>query len=67
MVPCLQAEMEPDQYGRHTIQNIYWDTDNYTLLRASLEKPVYKEKLRVRSYGIPKADDKVFIELKKKV
>ncbi len=53
LVQRLGPEMEPDQYGRHTIQNIYWDTDNYALLRASLEKPVYKEKLRVRSYGIP--------------
>jgi len=66
LVSCLRAEMEPDQYGRHTIQNIYWDTDTFTLLRASIEKPVYKEKLRVRSYGVPKADDKVFVELKKK-
>lgn len=32
----------------------------------SLEKPVYKEKLRLRSYGIPKAKDPVFLELKKK-
>ncbi|HML49005.1 MAG TPA: polyphosphate polymerase domain-containing protein [Clostridia bacterium] len=66
LVQRLRTEMEPDPYGRHTIQNVYWDTDNYALLRASLEKPVYKEKLRVRSYGVPKAGDKVFIELKKK-
>lgn len=55
-----------DDYPRYTLCNIYYDTDDYRLIRASLEKPVYKEKLRVRSYGVPSADDRVFIELKKK-
>lgn len=56
----------PDQYGKSTISNIYFDTPDYRLIRASLEKPVYKEKLRLRSYKTPGADDTVFIELKKK-
>lgn len=55
-----------DAYGRHTICNIYFDTDNYELIRASLEKPHYKEKLRLRSYGVPQNCSQVFIELKKK-
>ena len=55
-----------DDYGTYTIGNIYYDTDDYRLIRASLEKPVYKEKLRVRSYGVPGPDDRVFVELKKK-
>lgn len=55
-----------DDYGHTTIRNIYFDTDNYRLVRRSLEKPVYKEKLRIRSYKQVKAQDKVFIELKKK-
>lgn len=55
-----------DVYGRYSLCNIYYDTDDYKLIRASLEKPVYKEKLRVRSYGVPKDDSKVFVELKKK-
>ena len=55
-----------DEYGKYTICNIYYDTDNYSLIRASLEKPVYKEKLRVRSYGVTGPDDRVFVELKKK-
>ena len=58
--------MKKDEYGEYTICNIYYDTDDFRLIRASLEKPVYKEKLRVRSYGVPQADGKVFVELKKK-
>lgn len=64
--PILLREMQPDQYGRHTICNIYYDTPDYRLIRASLEKPVYKEKLRLRSYGVPTRDSTVFLELKKK-
>lgn len=62
----MSSQMEPDRFGTHTISNIYYDTDNYALIRASIEKPVYKEKLRVRSYGIPKKEDPVFVEIKKK-
>lgn len=63
---AMEPYMEPDGYGRSTIRNIYYDTDNYRLIRTSLEKPVYKEKLRVRSYGTAAPEDKVFVELKKK-
>lgn len=58
--------MAPDQYGRSTIRNIYYDTDNYRLIRHSIEKPVYKEKLRIRSYKQVVQEEPVFIELKKK-
>ena len=58
--------MTRDQYGLHTICNLYFDTDNFDLVSRSIEKPVYKEKLRIRSYGIPDKDSQVFIELKKK-
>lgn len=60
------TKMNADQYGKHTICNIYFDTPDYSLIRRSLDKPVYKEKLRLRSYGIPEQEDTVFIELKKK-
>ena len=43
-------------YGKYTICNLYYDTPDWRLIRASLEKPVYKEKLRVRSYGVPAPD-----------
>ncbi len=55
-----------DVYGRYSLCNLYYDTDDYRLIRSSLEKPVYKEKLRVRSYGVAQDDDSVFVELKKK-
>lgn len=58
--------MEEDEYGHSTICNIYYDTADYELIRSSIEKPVYKEKLRLRSYGIPANDTTVFIEIKKK-
>ena len=60
--PYLKA----DRYPVYTICNLYYDTADYRFIRASLEKPVYKEKLRVRSYGVPGEADSVFVELKKK-
>lgn len=62
----METYMEGDAYGRSTICNLYFDTDNYLLIRRSLEHPVYKEKLRLRSYGTAKPDSQVFMELKKK-
>lgn len=67
---AIRMMMEPfireDEYGLSTICNVYYDTTNYELIRRSIEKPVYKEKLRVRSYGTPGENDDVFIEIKKK-
>ena len=60
------ARMVPDEYGESTICNIYYDTADYRLIRASLEKPAYKEKLRLRSYGTATPGGEVFLELKKK-
>lgn len=66
MLGEMRQHMTADRYGEYAIGNIYCDTDNFRLIRASLEKPAYKEKLRIRCYGVPKAGDKVFVELKKK-
>lgn len=63
----IKPYMQADVYGKHTICNVYYDTKQYDLIRTSIDKPPYKEKLRLRSYGIPKMDDIVFLELKKKV
>ena len=63
---AMSTYMKPDDYGRSTICNVYYDTPDYYLIRRSLEKPVYKEKLRIRSYGTADSGDNVFIELKKK-
>ena len=63
---AFDARMVPDEYGESTICNIYYDTADYRLIRASLEKPAYKEKLRLRSYGVTEPGGEVFLELKKK-
>lgn len=66
----ISKRMEPDKFNKdgklYNIANIYYDTPNDALIRASIEKPVYKEKLRLRSYGVPGLNDKVFLEIKKK-
>jgi len=66
LMEMIEGKMIVDQYGESLICNIYFDTPNYQLIRQSIEKPIYKEKLRMRSYGIPKDSDNVFVELKKK-
>lgn len=63
---AIAPYMALDQYGRTTIRNIYFDTEHYRLIRRSIEKPAYKEKLRIRSYTQAAPDDPVFVELKKK-
>ena len=62
----MEPYMIPDAHPKYTIGNIYYDTQHFDLIRASLEKPVYKEKLRLRSYGVPGSRDPVFVEIKKK-
>lgn len=66
MTEGMREYMRADEYGRYTICNIYYDTDDFRLIRASLERPIYKEKIRMRSYGVPSGQDEVFVELKKK-
>lgn len=67
LLQLLNGYITADHYGRHTIGNIYFDTDHFELIRNSLNKPDYKEKLRLRCYGTPTAEDTVFLEIKKKV
>ena len=66
LMNSIHSYIEPDAFASYTICNVYYDTDNYEIIRKSLDKPVYKEKLRVRSYGTPSAQDDIFFELKKK-
>lgn len=63
---AVEPYMTADRFFHSSIRNIYYDTPNYRLIRQSLEKPVYKEKLRLRSYGRAGEGDSVFLELKKK-
>lgn len=62
----LDNKMVEDEHGKSTICNIYFDTDNYELIRHSITKPVYKDKIRLRSYNVPTQADNVFLEIKRK-
>lgn len=58
--------MVPDRFAQSTISNIYYDTPDFRLIRRSLDRPPYKEKLRLRTYQAPAVDTEVFLEIKKK-
>lgn len=63
---ALDQYIKPDRFFSSTVCSIYYDTDDYSLIRNSIEKPIYKEKLRLRSYNVPQSSDDVFVELKGK-
>lgn len=67
----IGAFLLPDRYGKSTVCSLYLDTPDRRIIRNSIEakgldKPAYKEKLRLRSYGTPTAESRVFLEIKKK-
>ncbi len=62
----LESMAKVDEYGLSRINNIYYDTPDHRLIRTSIEKPLYKEKLRLRTYGAAGDDTNAFIEIKKK-
>lgn len=62
----IEPYIEKDKYYQNKINNIYYDTENNDLLIKSMQKPIYKEKVRIRSYGTPKLEDTIFLEIKKK-
>lgn len=66
LMEVMDGYMIADEHGRSTVCSLYYDTPKHLLIRRSLEHPVYKEKLRLRSYGVAKPSDTVFVELKKK-
>lgn len=67
----LKGKTELDAFcknGSYPILNIYFDREDNEVIRRSTEKPYYKEKLRLRSYGTPDGDSyPIFLELKKKI
>ena len=63
---AMEGRTVPDAYGRSRICNLYFDTPDFRIIRRSIEKPVYKEKLRLRSYGPVGCNGMLFVELKKK-
>lgn len=70
VLAIMDIHMTLDKHNKdhkpYTIANVYYDTPDDYLIRKSLSKPLYKEKLRLRSYGVPNSDTKVFLEIKKK-
>ena len=66
LFPEILAHCVPDTYLESNICSIYYDTPDHLLIRRSLDKPTYKEKLRIRSYSVPDDETNVFVELKKK-
>ena len=62
----LNGRMLLDCYGRTSIASLYYDTPDFRLIRASLERPLFKEKLRLRSYGLATMESPVYLELKRK-
>lgn len=70
VIKIIDEHMELDSHNKkhhaYTIANIYFDTDDDYLIRTSLEKPKYKEKLRLRAYGVPDGESNVYLEIKKK-
>lgn len=72
LMEVIPLYMNPDKYcvggKEYGIYNIYYDTPDDYLIRESLSKPYYKEKIRLRSYYSPASpDDLVFLEIKKKI
>ncbi|MBO4873638.1 MAG: polyphosphate polymerase domain-containing protein [Lachnospiraceae bacterium] len=62
----IKGHMEVDEFGKTSIASLYYDTPDYRLIRASIEKPPFKEKIRLRSYGLATDESPVFLELKRK-
>lgn len=72
LLPVVHEHMNPDKFcvdgKEYGIYNLYYDTPDNLLIRRSIEKPYYKEKLRLRSYYAPASPDtSVFLEVKKKI
>lgn len=66
LISRMITRIEADQYGKHMVCDVYFDTPDYLMIRNSLSKPVYQENLRLRSYGRCTEEKTVFLELKKK-
>jgi len=62
----ITQQVPPDTFNNYLVQSLYFDTDTWDVIRASIEKPIYKEKLRLRCYGVPGSDTTIYLELKKK-
>ncbi len=66
LLEAMAAHMIPDPHGESTMRSVYYDTPSDLLIRRSIDKPFYKEKIRTRSYGAPVPGKPTYCELKKK-
>ena len=66
LMKCINEYLVRDKYYYETIYNIYFDNDYFELINKSIDKPIYKEKIRLRSYSNVNSNTKVFLEIKKK-
>lgn len=66
LLQAIQPWVKEDKFGSYTIRNLYFDSASNELIRSSIEKPIYKEKFRIRCYGQPEDETKIFLEIKKK-
>ena len=66
LTELLGRRMAPDVFPEYLVQNFYYDTDAWDAARASLNQPAYKEKLRLRCYGVPAGGSALYLELKRK-
>lgn len=66
LIKGLEGHMRPDAYGLTSVASLYYDTPDYLLVRRSIEKPRFKEKIRLRSYGMATEQTPVYLELKRK-
>ena len=67
LIERISDKILPDEHGNYTICSLYLDTPDFLLIRNSMEAKAYKEKLRIRCYGIPNKDSRIFFEIKKKL
>ncbi len=66
LASAISEHLRPDEYGETTIQSLYYDTADDRIIRTSMDKPIYKEKLRLRCYGLNDTDKDVYLEMKRK-
>ena len=66
LIEILSEKIVPDDFPTSAISNLYYDTPDFRLIRTSLQKPKYKEKLLLRCYKVPNATTQAFLEIKKK-
>ncbi|MEE8807132.1 MAG: polyphosphate polymerase domain-containing protein [Lactimicrobium sp.] len=62
----VEPYIVPDVYPTYTLHSLYYDTDSYAMIANCLAHPMYREKLRLRSYGDPVEGKPVYVEIKKK-